>query len=309
MVGTDASVNADGSGRFEISGDFVGDVQLSFTGAGHNVVVTVQDVQPGQTITVTVSLSGDTGTVDVESRQDGDAVGDSKVPVCHLEGNGTYHLIEISPSAVQAHLDHDDLLPGDPVPGTDGLIFGEDCTFGPEVDIEKFTNGEDADETAGPSIPVGDPVRWTYVVTNTGGLPLTEIVVTDSDSELSVDCPAETLRPGKSMRCTARGVASEGEYQNIGTVTANFEVETELGTETGFVEDKDPSHYVGEVIVVEDDEGEDPADDTAKVALCHRTGNGSYRLITMSPNAVPAHLAHGDYVDESGQGCEVVAGN
>ena len=111
------------------------------------------------------------------------------------------------------------------------------------------------------------------------------------------------------MRCTARGVASEGEYQNIGTVTANFEVETELGTETGFVEDKDPSHYVGEVIVVEDDEGEDPADDTAKVALCHRTGNGSYRLITVSPNAVPAHLAHGDYVDESGQGCEVVAGN
>jgi len=96
---------------------------------------------------------------------------------------------------------------------------------------------------------------------------------------------------------------------NRGTVRVNFEVETELGTETGSVNDSDPSHYVGEVIMVEDDNGEEPVEDAAKVALCHLTGNGSYRLITVSSNAVPAHLAHGDYVDELGQGCEVVAGN
>jgi len=31
-----------------------------------------------------------------------------------------------------------------------------------------------------------------------------------------------------------------------------------------------------------------------KVDVCHLTGNGSYNLINVSANAVPAHLAHGD---------------
>ena len=31
-----------------------------------------------------------------------------------------------------------------------------------------------------------------------------------------------------------------------------------------------------------------------KMTLCHRTGNGSFHQITISVNAVPAHLRHGD---------------
>lgn len=31
-----------------------------------------------------------------------------------------------------------------------------------------------------------------------------------------------------------------------------------------------------------------------KVTLCHRTGNGSAHQITVSVNAMPAHLRHGD---------------
>ena len=31
----------------------------------------------------------------------------------------------------------------------------------------------------GPGIPVGDPVTWTYVVTNPGNLPITDVAVTD----------------------------------------------------------------------------------------------------------------------------------
>jgi hypothetical protein len=30
------------------------------------------------------------------------------------------------------------------------------------------------------------------------------------------------------------------------------------------------------------------------VKLCHRTGNGSYRLIEVGASAEPAHRAHGD---------------
>ena len=42
-----------------------------------------------------------------------------------------------------------------------------------------------------------------------------------------------------------------------------------------------------------DDEDEDGNN---RVAICHRTGNGSYHTIYVAPQAVPAHLAHGDYL-------------
>ena len=154
VVGSEVCAPADASGHFELVGDFVGDVQLQFSGSGHEVVVTVHDVQPGQTITVTVTLNGHTGTIDVESRQGGD----ERVALCHVEGNGNYHRIEVSPSAVDAHEAHGDGYPpggdGDPpgeVPGTDPpLFFDDDCNIlGPEIDIEKATNGEDADQGSG----------------------------------------------------------------------------------------------------------------------------------------------------------------
>jgi hypothetical protein len=47
----------------------------------------------------------------------------------------------------------------------------------------------------------------------------------------------------------------------------------------------------------EDDEDEDDDDDNGnKVAICHRTGNGSYHTIYVNENAVQAHLSHGDYL-------------
>ena len=33
-----------------------------------------------------------------------------------------------------------------------------------------------------------------------------------------------------------------------------------------------------------------------KVTLCHKTGNGTFRAITVAKSAVAAHLRHGDYV-------------
>jgi hypothetical protein len=57
---------------------------------------------------------------------------DKKVDVCHREGNGSYHLINISENALPAHLAHGDALPGDPVPDTEGKKFDEKCNV---VDI------------------------------------------------------------------------------------------------------------------------------------------------------------------------------
>ena len=49
----------------------------------------------------------------------------------------------------------------------------------PAVDIEKATKGEEADDAPGVLVTVGGEVEWTYVVTNTGNLPLVDVVVTD----------------------------------------------------------------------------------------------------------------------------------
>ena len=47
----------------------------------------------------------------------------------------------------------------------------------------------------------------------------------------------------------------------------------------------------------EDDDDDDDDDDNGnRVAICHRTGNGSYHTIYVAPQAVQAHLAHGDYL-------------
>jgi hypothetical protein len=50
-----------------------------------------------------------------------------KVDVCHLEGNGSYHKISVSDNAYDSHIAHGDAAPGDPVPGMEGYVFGEDC--------------------------------------------------------------------------------------------------------------------------------------------------------------------------------------
>ena len=64
----------------------------------------------------------------------------------------------------------------------------------PSIEIEKSTNGDDADTAPGPFIPVGDPVPWTYAVTNTGNDTLTSIVVSDNRG-VAVTCPATRLAP------------------------------------------------------------------------------------------------------------------
>jgi len=115
--------------------------------------------------------------------------------------------------------------------------FGVEDEPTAEIDLEKATNGHDADSGPGPELTLGSPVTWTYVVTNVGEVELLDLQVTD-DKEGAIDCPRTSLTPGESMTCTASGTAGEGQYANLGTVTGR----TDGGTE---VEDRDPSHYFG----------------------------------------------------------------
>jgi hypothetical protein len=190
-------------------------------------------------------------------------------------------LISVAPEAEPAHRAHGDGRIGDPVPGQANKIFDESCRpAGPSIAIVKSTNGEDANNAPGSSIVVGAPVVWEYRVSNTGTVPLTGIVVSD-DQGVAVDCGSLTsLAAGASMTCTGAGVATLGQYRNVGSVTANWTMTAASGTVT----DADASHYLGIA----------PTTEGIKVTLCHRTGNDRYVEITVSIDAEPAHRAHGD---------------
>ncbi len=124
------------------------------------------------------------------------------------------------------------------------------CCLVPGIDIEKLTEGEDADDPPGPIIVVGGgecltgdcppppvEVTWTYVVTNTGEEPLTGVTVVD-DQGVEVVCPTDSLEVGESMTCTATGIAQLGQYANVGTASGT-------APDGRVVSDSDPSHYLG----------------------------------------------------------------
>jgi len=110
----------------------------------------------------------------------------------------------------------------------------------PAIDIEKHTNGEDADYAPGPYISVNSTVTWAYIITNTGDVDLTSIVVTDDKLGLIGTIPS--LLVGATQTLYAYGTALAGQYGNVGTVVGYY----------GAVEvtDSDPSHYYNRPQVV-----------------------------------------------------------
>jgi uncharacterized repeat protein (TIGR01451 family) len=123
------------------------------------------------------------------------------------------------------------------------------------VDIEKATNGQDADNAPGVFIivpNVAPTVTWTYVVTNTGTLDLTNVEVVDDREGLVGTIPF--LAAGASETLTLTGTAIRGRYSNNATVTAQ-PVDVN-GDPTGDeVDDTDPSNYTGVFINI-DKEGD-----------------------------------------------------
>jgi hypothetical protein len=276
VTGTNLSSVVGSDGRFQIVDVPGGSVTLQFTGDGVNVTTTLTNVSTNQFIEIQVQISGSSAVVVADSRA-------GKVTMCHVEGNGSYHAISVSESAENDHRAHGDGKIGEPVPGRPSLRFDDGCqAVGPSIDIEVLTNGNDADSPTGPSILVGNAVAWSYVVKNTGTVPLTNVAVTDN--RVAVDCHGVTaLVVGASMQCDASGSASLGQYSNLGSVSASWT----MGSSSGTVTDSDASHYLGIAALPSEGGG-------AKVTLCHRTGAGKYNLLAVDDDAVPAHRAHGD---------------
>ena len=68
VVGTSLGTTVDAAGRFTLTGVPPGDVQLRFTGSGIDAVVPVGTVQPAQTVSIVVTLSGNSGRVETETK-------------------------------------------------------------------------------------------------------------------------------------------------------------------------------------------------------------------------------------------------
>ena len=97
----------------------------------------------------------------------------------------------------------------------------------------KLVNGEDANTPAGgPVLTPGAAVTWTYVVTNPGTVPLSNVTVTDdngtpgnaADDFSPAFAGGDTngnglLDPGETWTYTASGTVGTTDYCNVGTAS------------------------------------------------------------------------------------------
>ncbi|WP_319507958.1 hypothetical protein [uncultured Methanolobus sp.] len=161
-------------------------------------------------------------------------------------GNAVY---EISVTGLK---DHFNLVPGEGfevrvIAGGNLDIPGEDqarifvAIPNPDIDIEKATNGFDADNPTGPVLQLGDDVTWTYVVTNTGNVPLENVVVTDNKLGIIANIVNQgngddILDIDEVWTYEATGTAECGQYANLADVVGYY-----ISIP---VTDEDPSHYI-----------------------------------------------------------------
>jgi uncharacterized repeat protein (TIGR01451 family) len=119
-----------------------------------------------------------------------------------------------------------------------------DILGAPAIQIVKFVNGEDADMLTGPLVAAGSTVTFTYVVTDTGPVPLSNVVVSDDKLGPITSFTGDTNNNGLldttetwTYTATATATALAGQQTNLGTVTA---LEPNTGTP---VTDSNPANY------------------------------------------------------------------
>jgi len=150
----------------------------------------------------------------------------------------------------------------------------EPVTVTPSIDIETWTNGVDADAPRGPSIAIGQPVTWTYIVSNTGHTNLTPTVTDNVNGVvpqyIGGDDGDGLFSPNEIWYYSAQGLSTVDQYANSGSVQAIFATTT--------VTDSDPSHYFGAQLSLE-------VEKTANVETITQTTDVDYTyVITNSGN-------------------------
>jgi NAD-dependent dihydropyrimidine dehydrogenase PreA subunit len=101
-------------------------------------------------------------------------------------------------------------------------------TVAPPADVPAISIVNTADPT---SLQVGGgDVTYTYVVENTGNVPVFDVHVRDDNGtsgdtsdDFDVTCPKDTLAVGESMTCTATVNGITANTTNVGTATADWD--------------------------------------------------------------------------------------
>ena len=162
------------------------------------------------------------------------------------------------------------------------------CAPQPEIEIIKYTNGQDANDPDGADVPViapGDTVTWTYVVTNIGAIDINEEDISVTDDVIGTitaivdkgDNDA-VLSPGEVWRYQATGSAVnlvnppddpdlnlvEDVCTQDGALTVPSTAYTNIGAVTiPSMQDTDPSSYCApqpEIEIIKYTNGQDAND-------------------------------------------------
>jgi len=118
----------------------------------------------------------------------------------------------------------------------------------PAVDLEVLTNGLDHDTAPGPELIAGEQVNTTYLVHNTGNVPLSDIAVVD-DHIGQIACSETTLPPGALTTCFAIGFVVPGSVTRAAVASGV----PPIGP---VVTDSDPTHYTGTTFCLFDCNGD-----------------------------------------------------
>ncbi len=97
---------------------------------------------------------------------------------------------------------------------------GDTVSDNDSASVDVINPAIDVEKTANPTmIRSGRTVTYTYVVTNTGDVTLTNVVLTDNKLG-TITCPATELVVGASMTCTKTAIITV-DTTNVATVTGN----------------------------------------------------------------------------------------
>src|SRR5262245_18803623 len=138
--------------------------------------------------------------------------------------------------------------------------------FKPGINIVKSVNGQDANSPTGPHVATRSTVTFTYVVTNTGDVPLANVAVSDDILGPITSFTGDTNGNGlldltETWTYTKTVTAQPGQQTNIGTATGQAVGQT--------VSDNDPANYFGDnpgINIVKFVNGQDTDQDCLHVA-------------------------------------------
>ena len=164
----------------------------------------------------------------------------------------------------------------------------------PAINIVKFVNGQDADTPTGPHVAAGSTVTFTYVVTNTGNVPLANVAVSDDKLGPITSFTGDANGNGlldltETWTYTTTATALAGQQTNTGTVTAQ-DANNPPGTT---VSDDNPANYFGDapaINIVKFVNGQDADTPTGPHVAAGSTVTFTY-VVTNTGNVPLANVA------------------